>query len=123
MAVRNGETHRNAGVATLSDITGYEADNDFAIGTYVDGYFLLDFATHRLDTWKSEDEWKRAVSARTSLTTSWLRNPKGRFNQTREPVVLDVYLAIMGVALVFSLCRCGCRRSACNTTDQETAPR
>ena len=61
--------------ASLSGVTGYKFNNEFAIGTFVDGYWLLNFADHKLDTWKSEDEWQHAVSARTPLKTTWLRNP------------------------------------------------
>ncbi len=88
--------------ASLSGVTGYKADKDFAIGTFADGYWLLDFATHQLKTWKSEDEWKHAVSTRTPLKTTWLRDPKGWVNQSRDPAVLVAYLAIVGVTVFLS---------------------
>jgi hypothetical protein len=89
--------------ASLSGVTGYKANRDFAIGTFVDGYWLLDFATHRLDTWTSEDDWEHAVSARTSLKTTGLRNPKGWFNQSRDLPVLAAYAAIFGVTVLLAL--------------------
>ena len=96
--------------ASLSGVTGYKADKDFAIGTFADGHWLLDFATHQLKTWKSEDEWKHAVSTGTPLKTTWLRDPKGWVNQSRDPGVLVAYLAVIGVTVFLSLH--GYRRSA-----------
>lgn len=90
---------------SLSGITGYKANQDHVIGTFRDGYFLLDMATHKLDTWASEADWKRAVSTRTSLTTTGLQDPKSWLYRTRDmPVVLG-YAAIIGVTLLLTLFR------------------
>jgi len=88
--------------ARLSGVLRHKADKNFAIGTFDGGYWLLDLANHQLSTWKSKEEWMQAVTTQTSLKATWLHNPKGRLNQSRELGVLVFYGVVLAVALVIN---------------------
>lgn len=83
----------------ITDITGYAADDRYAIGHSAGGYFLLDMQEDRVETWPRPAEWEMAVQARTRLDPAHLRDPKSWWVQHRP----EGYWVIMGSYAVIAL--------------------
>ena len=65
------------------------------IGAYNKGFFVLDMAQNRVDTFRDRTKWTEAVQTTTSLATDDLRDPKSWLVQSRNLAVLAVLTIVL----------------------------
>lgn len=85
-------------VADLMNVTGYSTNNTHLIG-YSDGYFLLTYANHKLQTWDDAEPWMNAVEKETTLNPRSLYDPKSPFVQSRHWGFYLFYVGLLGYAI------------------------
>jgi hypothetical protein len=91
-AAREMRARPSAGRMLLDGVTGFNANERFAIGRSADSYFVLNLTDDSLETWPTYDAWSGVVRTRTGLDPEQLRDPKSWWLQYRR----SGYWAVMG---------------------------
>ncbi len=87
--------------AKTHDVTGYRTDDTHLIGKHGDGYFVLTYANHELETWQDRGKWSSEVEQRTQLQPRWLVHPKLPFVQSREPLAVLIYAGLFLLVVLY----------------------
>lgn len=75
-------------VGRVEGISGFRSQGRYVIGAYNKGFFILDIAQNRVDTFCGRTKWTEAVQTTTSLAADDLRDPKSWLVQSRNLAVL-----------------------------------
>lgn len=89
----------------VDGITAFKSDKKNLIGECDDGYFIVNYELHTVNTWHNFSDWTLAVRNDTALSVSNLSNPRNPFLRDRFHGAIGVYTVfVMSIAFVSSVC-------------------
>ncbi len=92
-------------IGSVEGITGFRDEGRHVLGTYAEGYFILDVDENRVQTWENRDAWSRAVRTAVGTSVGFFRDPKSWLVQSRSPALLGVAAAPMLLWCVWPIVR------------------
>ena len=90
---------------SLEDVNAFSANENYIIGTYGNGQFIVDIETNTLSTFDDESTWSEIVLKDTELSPDSLKDPRSPWLQSRHWIVNLLYLLLFATAIITTFIR------------------